>query len=422
MSSSIFRSLFSLGTDLARIMEKAERQMFTGLKPYAQPIVEKAVAERSSTPIELEDVSYSFPTLDILKTQPNQNRNTTAELKGERLISILKTFQIKAEVIEIISGASVTMFVTRLDNGIKVSRLKNLVEDIELNLPAKHVRIVPLPKRMAIGVEVPNDERDTVYFRDVLSKIDKTKYNIPFVLGTNILNEPVCIDVTKTPHLLIAGATGSGKSVCINNLVASILYSREPNEVRMIFVDPKKVELSVYNGIPHLIGKVITEADETIEMLDSLIEEMNRRYNLLERINCRNIESYNSKAQVKLKYILLVMDEFADLMATNQKDIEPRIAKLTAMARAVGIHLVLATQRPSSDVITGVIKANIPSRIAFQVSSSINSRIILDESGAEKLMGKGDMLLSLSSEQDLQRIQGAYLSDDEVESLVNELT
>ena len=364
---------------------------------------------------------YKIPSLDVL-TSSSEAYNKINQIdveKGERLLHILELFGVKARILDVIKGSSVTMYVVRLEDGIKVSKLKNLVNDIELNLPATHVRFVPIPEKMAIGIEIPSDDRYTVHFRDVFTKIDKARYRIPFILGTNILNEPVCIDITKTPHLLIAGATGSGKSVCINNLIASILYSRTPDEVKLIFVDPKMVELSVYEGIPHLLGDVITDADETVDMLDACIHEMNRRYDLLKELNCRNIESYNEKADRRLKYIVLVMDEFADLMATDQKRIEPRIAKLTAMSRAVGIHLVLATQRPSTNVITGVIKANIPSRIAFQVSSSIDSRIILDESGAEKLLGKGDMLVSTSSGLGLERVQGAFLSDDEVESLVN---
>lgn len=331
----------------------------------------------------------------------------------------LKSFGIEADLIGTIEGATVTMYEVRLGTGVKVSRLKNLVDDLELNLPAEHVRIVSIPSKLAVGIEVPNIKRKVVTFGDMLE--EKINYTIPFYIGKNILDERICIDISKTPHLLIAGATGSGKSVCINNLICSVITQCNPKDVKLVLVDPKMVELSAYNKVPHLIGNVITDCDETIQMLDGLIHEMNRRYNLLKAIGVRNIEGYNSKQSKKLNYIVLVMDEFADFMATNAKELEPRIAKLTAMARAVGIHLVLATQRPSADVITGVIKANIPSRISFQVSSSVNSRIILDQSGAEKLIGQGDMLLSLSTQQGLERIQGAYLSDDEVEALVKKV-
>lgn len=372
----------------------------------------------------LTNKPYKYPPLKILKSKEIKtnelDKNDT--IKGERLLHILKTYGIEAKLIDIVKGSSIATYVLKLKDGMRVNRIKSIISDIELNLPAKHVRIIPIADEMAIGIELPTDTRQMVYFRDVLTKIDKSKYKIPCVLGSDIRNNPICIDITETPHLLIAGSTGSGKSVCINSLITSILYSKKPDEVKLILVDPKLVELSVYNGIPHLIKNVITSAKETIKMLDWLLATMDKRYEKLKKVNARNIESYNKRTNEKLKRIVLVIDEFADLMATNQKEIEPKIARLAAMARAVGIHLVLATQRPSANVITGLIKANIPSRIAFQVSSYINSRIILDESGAEKLIGKGDMLLSLSSEQDLLRVQGAYLSDDEVEKIVESIS
>ena len=343
--------------------------------------------------------------------------NITKE-RETRLMDTLKAFGVDATLVGTIEGATVTMYEVKLGTGVKVSKLKNLVSDLELNLPAEHVRIVPIPSKLAVGIEVPNVERKIVTFKELSA--ENNDYKIPFYLGKNILNENICIDISKTPHLLIAGATGSGKSVCINNLISSIITKCNPKDVKLVLVDPKMVELSAYNKVPHLIGNVITDCKETIQMLDGLINEMNRRYIKLKNIGARNIEGYNKNTLSKLPYIVLIFDEFADFMASNAKELEPRISKLTAMARAVGIHLVLATQRPSADVITGVIKANIPSRISFQVSSSVNSRIILDESGAEKLIGMGDMLLSLSTKQGIERIQGAYLSDEEVESLVNE--
>lgn len=367
-------------------------------------------------------MKYKFPNEDILNNvNKSKEYDSIINDRGKRLISVLKNFGIEATLIGAIHGASVTMYEIRLAKGIKVNRLENIVKDIELNLPALHVRIIPIPSKLAIGVEVPNTTREIIGFKEMLG-IGK-EHKIPFLLGKNLMNERISIDITNAPHLLIAGATGSGKSVCINNLIASVIYNKTPDEVRMVMVDPKMVELSVYNGIPHLIGHVIVEPNETIKMLDACINEMNRRYNLLKKMGCRSIASYNNRIKDgrKMKYILVIIDEFADLMATNSKELEPRLAKLTAMSRAVGIHMVLATQRPSSDVITGVIKANIPSRIAFQVSSSVNSRIILDESGAEKLLGKGDMLLSESSSQSMERIQGAYLSDDEVERIVDSI-
>ena len=337
--------------------------------------------------------------------------------RGYRLISTLKSFKINSSLSNIIEGATVTIYEIKLPPGIKLSKLKNLANDLELNLPASHVRIVPIPDNSTIGIEIPSVVRKTIPFEDLLCA--QNTHKIPFFLGKDILGNVVSIDVAKTPHLLIGGATGSGKSVCINNLICSIVSRCSPHEVKMVLVDPKRVELSIYNRIPHLIGNVVTEVDDAIDMLDGLINEMNRRYETLEQWGCRNIEEYNAKTINRFKYIVLIMDEFADFMANAQAEIEPRIARLTAMARAVGIHLVLATQRPSADVVTGLIKANIPSRIAFQVSSAINSRIILDKSGAERLIGKGDMLLSLSTEQDLIRIQGAYITEEEIKKIIS---
>lgn len=343
---------------------------------------------------------------------------TTIE-RGEKLMNTLNAFKIKATLSNIIEGATVTIYEIKLETGIKLSKLKNLTNDLELNLSVNHVRIVPIPEKMSIGIEVPSVIRKTISFNEIINV--PCCHKIPFFLGKDILGNTISIDVSYTPHLLIGGATGSGKSVCINNLICSIIKKCSPDEVRLVLVDPKRVELSYYASIPHLIGNVITDVDDAIAMLDGLIKEMNRRYELLEIFNVRNIDEYNYNALFKLKYIVVIMDEFADFMASSQSELEPRIAKLTAMARAVGIHLVLATQRPSADVVTGLIKANIPSRISFQVSSSINSRIILDSSGAEKLIGKGDMLLSLNTRQDLVRIQGAYLSDNDIKKIVGEV-
>lgn len=344
--------------------------------------------------------------------------NATFE-RGYRLIKTLKSFKINATLSNIIEGATVTIYEIKLEPGVKLSKIKNIASDLELNLPAAHVRIVPIPNKLSIGIEVPSVVRKTISFDEIIET--PCNHKIPFYLGKNILGEVVSIDITKTPHLLIGGATGSGKSVCINNLICSIVKKCKPDEVKIVLVDPKRVELSLYRNIPHLIGNVVTDVNDAIAMLDGLIKEMNRRYSQLEIYGARNIEEYNKKAVFKLKYIVLIMDEFADFMASSQQEIEPRISKLTAMARAVGIHLVLATQRPSSDVVTGLIKANIPSRISFQVSSSINSRIILDKSGAEKLIGRGDMLLSLSSEQDMERIQGAYLDEADIRRITNSI-
>ncbi|MBR5672489.1 MAG: DNA translocase FtsK, partial [Spirochaetales bacterium] len=287
----------------------------------------------------------------------------------------------------------------------------------------------PIPGKRAVGVEIPNQKRNIVGFRELIAakNPDLDKAAVPFILGRDIEGDPQVVDVAKTPHLLIAGTTGSGKSVCVNSLISTILYKKRPDEVKMILVDPKVVELKIYNDVPHLLTPVITDPKKALQALQYCIDEMERRYSLLDQLKVRNIEGYNKAIKTTdyladpLPYILVVIDEFADLMLTSSKQLEPAVSRLTAKARAVGIHLVLATQRPSVDVITGVIKANIPSRIAFMVSSVTDSRVILDAPGAEMLLGKGDMLFKPSWTPVLTRIQSAFLSDDEVERLVNEV-
>jgi S-DNA-T family DNA segregation ATPase FtsK/SpoIIIE len=309
--------------------------------------------------------------------------------------------------------------------GVRVSSIMSLSDNIALQLAARQVRIVaPIPGKQAVGIEVPNKNRSIIGFKDLLPTIDAKQYQVPMVLGRKITGEPVVIEITQTPHLLIAGATGSGKSVCVNSLISSILYRRSPKDIRLILVDPKIVELRVYNGIPHLLTPVITEPKKTIKALEFCLFEMERRYKLLNALAVRNISAYNKKilelklARERLPYIVVVIDEFADLMTTVGKELETLLARLAAMARAIGIHLVLATQRPSANVITGIIKSNIPTRIAFMVASQIDSRIIIDETGAEKLLGKGDMLFAPGWDPNSVRIQGAFLSDEEVERIV----
>ena len=315
-------------------------------------------------------------------------------------------------------------------SGVNVSKIANLADNIALNLAAQSVRIVaPIPGKRAVGVEIPNQKRNIVGFRELISakNPDLDKAAVPFILGRDIEGDPQVVDVAKTPHLLIAGTTGSGKSVCVNSLISTILYKKRPDEVKMILVDPKVVELKIYNDVPHLLTPVITDPKKALQALQYCIDEMERRYSLLDQLKVRNIEGYNKTIKTTdyladpLPYILVVIDEFADLMLTSSKQLEPAVSRLTAKARAVGIHLVLATQRPSVDVITGVIKANIPSRIAFMVSSVTDSRVILDAPGAEMLLGKGDMLFKPSWTPVLTRIQSAFLSDDEVERLVTEV-
>ena len=339
----------------------------------------------------------------------------------------LSEFNIDADIIGIKKGPVVTMFEILPAPGVKLSKIVALQDNIALSLAAQSVRIVaPIPGKQAVGIEVPNKRRSVVGFREII-EMDLPEWNkmaVPVVLGKDILGKAQLIDLVKTPHMLIAGATGSGKSVCVNSLILSILYKRSFKDVKMILVDPKVVELKLYNNIPHLLTPVITEPKKAIQALQFCLCEMERRYALLDGLGVRDISSYNERikerniATEKLPYIVVIIDEFADLMATSGKELENIVARLTAMSRAVGIHLVLATQRPSTNVITGLIKANIPSRIAFMVASRIDSQIIIDGVGAEKLLGRGDMLYASAVDPAPIRIQGTYVDDNEVEKVV----
>ena len=347
---------------------------------------------------------------------------------AENLTETLREFNIDAEVTAIRKGPVVTMFEMLPAPGVNLNKIRSLQDNIALRLAAKSVRmVVPIPGKSAVGIEIPNKKRAIVSFRECIEseRPEWKKMQIPVVLGKDIEGGTQIMDLAKTPHLLIAGATGAGKSVCVNSMILSILYKRSPNEVKMILIDPKIVELSLYNGIGHLLTPVVTEPKAALQALQWCICEMERRYAVLKGMGCREIVGYNQKireqhiAAEKLPYIVVVIDEFADLMATTGKQMEAAVARLAAKSRAVGIHLVLATQRPSVDVITGLIKANIPSRIAFMVASRTDSNIIIDKTGAEKLLGKGDMLYASSTDPFPIRIQGALVSDNEVENVVD---
>lgn len=347
---------------------------------------------------------------------------------GEYLTKTLKEFGIEAQVTGIRKGPVVTMFELLPAPGVKLSKIVSLQDNIALALAASSVRIVaPIPGKHAVGIEIPNKKRAVVSFREIIEMDlpEFKKMQIPVILGKDIQGEPHVIDLTKTPHLLIAGSTGSGKSVCVNSMILSILYKRSPEQVKLVLIDPKVVELKLYNDIPHLLTPVITEPKRALQALQYCLCEMERRYACLDGMGVRDIVSYNRKivekhiATEKLPYIVVIIDEFADLMATTGKELESCVARLAAMSRAVGIHLVLATQRPSVNVITGLIKANIPSRIAFMVASRQDSQIIIDGIGAEKLLGKGDMLYSSATDPFPTRIQGTLVGDDEVERVVN---
>ncbi len=352
-----------------------------------------------------------------------ETKNNSVQLK-----ETLSEFKIEAEVVGIRKGPVVTMFELLPAPGVKLSKIVALQDNIALRLAASSVRIVaPIPGKRAVGIEVPNKDRAIVSFKEIISQDAPAfkKMAVPVILGKDIQGEPQIIDLVRTPHLLIAGATGAGKSVCVNSMILSILYKRSPQEVKLILIDPKIVELKLYNDIPHLMTPVITQPKRAIQALQYCLCEMERRYALLDGMGVRDISSYNKRiverkiATEKLPYIIVIIDEFADLMATTGKEMESTVARLAAMSRAIGIHIVLATQRPSIDVITGLIKANIPSRIAFMVSSKVDSRIIIDQVGAEKLLGRGDMLYASATDPVPVRIQGTFISDNDVESVVD---
>ena len=346
---------------------------------------------------------------------------------ANKLEETLSNFGVEAKVVQVTKGPSVTRFELHPSPGVKVSKIVNLQDDIALGLAANGVRMeAPIPGKAAIGIEVPNKKQSPVFLREVLDsqEFTNTSKKLAFALGKDITGKCIVGDLSKMPHMLIAGATGSGKSVCINSLIISLLYKYSPDDVKLLMVDPKVVELSVYNGIPHLLIPVVTEPKKAAGALNWAVNEMNKRYNLFSQMKVKNIESYNKlyekgEIQEKLPYIVIIVDELADLMMACPNDVEDYICRLAQMARAAGMHLIIATQRPSVDVITGVIKANIPSRVSFAVSSGTDSRTILDQVGAEKLLGRGDMLYYPIGENKPIRVQGAFISEEEVENVVD---
>ncbi|MDR1566530.1 MAG: DNA translocase FtsK [Treponema sp.] len=415
--------------DVARALAKAEEEAARHGSPAlsAEP---KAPSVKTTG--KKRQGPYSVPVEGILKQYPDgeywiiddATRNAAITLK-----ETLKEFSIHVEVTGIRKGPVITMFEILPAPGIRLVRIEGLADNIALRLAAQSVRIVaPIPGKHAVGIEVPNARRNIVSFREIIEgelRREGKKPEVPVVLGKDITGEAVTADLVQMPHLLIAGATGSGKSVCVNAMILSILYQCSPRECRLILIDPKIVELKLYNDIPHLLTPVITEPKRAFQALQYCIYEMERRYACLDSMGVRDIRSYNKRIKEReiaaeyMPYIVVVIDEFADLMATTGKELESTAARLAAMSRAVGIHLVLATQRPSIDVITGLIKANIPSRIAFMVASKMDSRIIIDMVGAEKLLGKGDMLYAGAVDPFPIRMQGAFVSEEEVERVVD---
>lgn len=382
---------------------------------------------------------YEFPPLELL-SQPQSNRKSQnlQELKetGMKLQQTLHSFGVNVNVIDASCGPSVTRYELQPEQGVKVSRIVNLADDIKLNLAAEDIRIeAPIPGKAAVGIEVPNKENSTVFLRELLESPEFQNHpsNLAFAAGKDIGGKVVVADIAKMPHLLIAGATGSGKSVCINTIIISLLYKAKPEDVKLIMIDPKVVELSVYNGIPHLMVPVVTDPKKAAGALNWAVAEMTERYNRFAVMGVRDLKGYNQKVAAienineenkpqKMPQIVIIVDELADLMMVAQNDVEDSICRLAQLARAAGIHLIIATQRPSVNVITGVIKANMPSRIAFSVSSGVDSRTIIDMNGAEKLLGKGDMLFFPQGLPKPARVQGAFVSDKEVSDVVEFLS
>ena len=391
---------------------------------------------------EKAPIHYKLPSIDLLSTKSTNNTSkekNTANKNAARLTALLQEFGVNASIENAFIGPAITKYEIKLETGTRVNKILQLQDDIKLALATADVRIeAPIPGKPYVGIEVPNSSSSMVAFKDVYKALMNEKEldsnKVVVALGKDVAGKPVFAELNKMPHLLIAGATGSGKSVCVNTIITSILMRAKPDEVKLILVDPKKVELSMYNGIPHLLSPVVTDPKKAAAVLHEVVAEMERRYDVFASVNARNISGYNEFAKEYnknkeedeqkeiLPFIVVILDEVADLMMVASKDVEDCIMRISQMARAAGIHLIVATQRPSTDIITGVIKANIPSRIAFAVSSGIDSRTILDTSGAEKLLGKGDMLFSPMGSSSPKRVQGCFVSDDEVNTIVHYVT
>ncbi len=396
-------------------------------KPAKVDVEAEAKAVADTIASQQDQPEYQFPPLNLLRggVSANVDYRDEVRLNRERLENALHSFGISSAIVGVIRGPTVTRYDIELEQGVKLSRVTNLAGDLALALGVVNVRIAPIPDKIStVGIEVPNKLVSTVYLRDILEtpKFANAKSKISFALGKDISGEGIIGNIAKLPHLLIAGTTGSGKSVCMNSLILSLLYKARPDEVKLIMIDPKMVELGIYNGIPHLYVPVVTDPKKAAGALQWSVVEMLKRYRLFSEAGVRDLEGYNrhceANGEQKLPQVVIVIDELADLMMIAAKEVEESICRVAQMGRAAGMHLVIATQRPSADVITGLMKANVPSRIAFAVSSAMESRIILDQSGAEKLVGMGDMLFSPVGVGKPVRIQGAFVSDEEREAVV----
>ena len=422
--------------DAAAAAAMQEPEPMLPLDPDLPQKVKKEEAQQEAMKIASEIAQaedqprpYAFPPVKLLNAGDGTTVDGTEEmqLNAERLNDTLSSFGIDAHIINVIRGPSVTRYELELDRGVKLSKITNLADDIALALGATGVRISAIPDKISVvGIEVPNKLVSTVRIHDVIDSLEfhKSKSRISFAVGKDIGGKCIIGDIAKLPHMLIAGTTGSGKSVCMNSLIISLLYKAKPEEVRLIMVDPKMVELGIYNGIPHLLIPVVTDPKKAAGALQWAVTEMMKRYRLMADAHVRDLDSYNKTCtgedgREKLPQIVVIIDELADLMLVAAKEVEESICRIAQMGRASGIHLVIATQRPSADVITGLMKANIPSRIAFAVASAMESRIILDTGGAEKLVGKGDMLYAPLGEGKPKRVQGCFITDDEVQDVVD---
>lgn len=429
--------------DLEEIVPPPEEEKETSKK---NPRSSKAEIEQGihevSEEIALKEAevkkAYEFPPMELLKKGKQTGGDSDAHLRetAGKLQETLHNFGVNVSITNVSCGPTVTRYELQPEQGVKVSKIVGLTDDIKLNLAATDIRIeAPIPGKAAVGIEVPNENNSTVMLRDLLQSeaFSSCKSKLAFAAGKDIAGKPVITDIAKMPHLLIAGATGSGKSVCINTIIISLLYKASPDDVKLIMIDPKVVELSVYNGIPHLFIPVVTDPKKAAGALNWAVAEMTDRYNKFAQYNVRDLKGYNAKVESisniedenkpkKLPQIVIIVDELADLMMVAPGEVEDSICRLAQLARAAGIHLIIATQRPSVNVITGLIKANMPSRIAFSVSSGVDSRTILDMNGAEKLLGKGDMLFYPQGYQKPARVQGAFVSDQEVGAVVDFLS
>lgn len=439
-------------TSLVNISEEVVKEIPEKVLPKNNDIVITKLDDvKNSIQKEVEEIepiviketeetgTYLLPPLSILNEIKNQKKvnNDAYTIKNKDILErVLKDFQITAKVVEIHIGPAVTQYEIVVPAGTKVSRILSINKEIALALAAKDVRIqAPIPGKSTIGIEIPNESISAVPFREILeaNKNVKNKYDIMITLGKNLMGKPIVADLTKMPHLLVAGSTGSGKSVCINSIICSIFMNYNPKDVKLVLVDPKKVELSNYNGTPHLLCPVVNDPKKASITLQKIVAEMEKRYDVFSEKGVKKISEYNEYVEKenkkhpdtplsKMPYIVVIIDELADLMLVASKEVEDSIMRITQMARAAGIHLIVATQRPSTDVITGVVKANIPSRICFAVASQIDSRTALDMAGAEKLLGKGDMLYLPMGENQPERIQGCFIADEEINRLINYCT